>query len=324
MRELLAANKQIMIKNLFIFGNGFDRAHELPTEYSDFQDYLIKIYPQTSEECLIVPNSYIMPDGEERYNDEEVVRFLLLLITQSEAKGERWCDLEDTLGHLDFDACFDDWGIGDDDENEWHTVYRNEDIAANIYGACQMIKQYFSNWIKTISLCHTKPKKEFIDLFQPQDYFWTFNYTKTLECLYGIKDVFHIHGIQGDNNLIFGHGNTADYTDAYMNNHIGAESGLCALQKSLKKDTKSIIDQNKETFKEFGNADVIYSYGFSFSDVDMPYIEELCSLSETQSIVWHMYCYNENDFPIFKRKLVKCGFQGKIVQWELPQQELPL
>lgn len=297
------------MKKLFIIGNGFDIAHNLPTKYSDFQDYLKESYPGASDEYLIVPESFMMPDGDERFNDDEVVGFLLKIISETEATGEAWSDLENTLGRLDFDECFDDWY--DDDENEWHKAYRNEDTASNVFGTVKMIKDYFSDWIETIDISDTELKTKFNHLIDHNnDFFLTFNYTETLEEIYETKNVYHIHGKQGDK-LVFGHGNDLNNYDEYMNRYIGSENHLSELQAVLKKDTKSVISQNKSLFKAFGAVDEIYSYGFSFSDVDMVYIKEICSLSPTENIVWYIHDYDSSKFDAFKEKIIDCGFKGK-------------
>lgn len=85
------------MKKLFIIGNGFDISHGLPTRYCDFQTYLKKEYPEASEDIFTVPEPFIMPDGEEKYNDNEVVGFLLRVITEAEGNDENWCDLEKSL-----------------------------------------------------------------------------------------------------------------------------------------------------------------------------------------------------------------------------------
>lgn len=299
------------MKKLFIIGNGFDVAHKLPTKYSDFQNYLKENYPDASDEYLIVPESFIMLDGGEGYNDDEVVGFLLKIITETEDIGEAWSDLENTLGYLNFDECFDDWNTYDDDDNEWHKVYINEDTAANVSGAVKMIKEYFSDWIETIEIFDTEQKTKFYNLIDHNnDLFLTFNYTKTLEEVYEVKNVYHIHGKQGGK-LIFGHGNDIDYYDEYMNRNIGSENQLSELQMSLKKDTQTIINQNKALFKTLGEVDEIYSYGFSFSDVDMVYIREICSASPTENIVWYINDYDREKFDVFKEKIIGCGFNGK-------------
>lgn len=299
------------MKKLFIIGNGFDVAHKLPTKYSDFHDYLIETYPEASDEYLIVPESFIMQDGDERYNDDEVVGFLLKIITETEATGEAWSDLENTLGRLDFDECFNDWYADDDDDNEWRKANRNEDTAANVSGAVKMIKEYFSDWIETIDIFDTERKIKFYYLIDPSnDLFLTFNYTETLEEVYEAKNVYHIHGKQGGK-VVFGHGNDMDNYDEYMNRNIGSENHLSELQAALKKDTQTVISQNKSLFKAFGEVDEIYSYGFSFSDVDMVYIKEICNASPTENIVWYIHDYNSTKFDVFKEKIIDCGFKGK-------------
>ncbi|WP_419748869.1 bacteriophage abortive infection AbiH family protein [Clostridium perfringens] len=299
------------MKKLFIIGNGFDVAHKLPTRYSDFQEYLIENYPEASDEYLVVPESFLMPDGDRRYNDDEVVGFLLKIITETENTGEAWSDLENTLGRLNFDECFYDWNMYDDNDNEWHKIYRNEDIAANVSGAVKMIKEYFSDWIETIDIFDAEQKIEFHNLIDHNnDLFLTFNYTETLEEVYEAKNVYHIHGKQGDK-LIFGHGNDMDNYDEYMSRNIGSENHLSELQATLKKDTQTVINQNKDLFKAFGAVDEIYSYGFSFSDVDLIYIKEICNTSPTENIVWYINDYDSAKFDVFKEKIIGCGFNGK-------------
>lgn len=304
------------MKKLFIIGNGFDIAHQLPTRYSDFQKYLIENYPEASDEFLVVPEACIMPDGEERYKDNEVVGFLLKIITESEATGEAWSDLEETLGHLEFDECFDDWNWYEDD-NEWHEVYRNEDIAANVYGAVKMIKEYFADWIETIEIWNAEPITNFCRLIDSDnDFFLTFNYTETLEYLYNVKKVYHIHGKQGGE-LVIGHGNNTDIFDDYMKKHIGSENHLSELHAVLRKDTQSIINQNKNLFKEIGKVDAIYSYGFSFSDVDMVYIKELCTVSGTENMIWYINDYDRDNFETITKKLSDSGFKGRTEIFEV-------
>lgn len=303
------------MKRLFIIGNGFDIAHKLKTRYSDFQEYLLREYPNASTEDTWVPESIMMPDGDESYNDDEVVGFLLKIISEAENEGEAWSDLENTLGKLNYEDFFYNWDENEDD-NEWYNVYRNEDIASNIKGAVIMIKEYFSNWINQIEISDAKPIEAFKTLIDNRnDLFLTFNYTMTLEKLYDVKKVFHIHGQQGGE-LIFGHGNSEDYTDYYMSNYIGSENGMSELQYELQKDTSKVIQQHKECFKTLGLVDEIYSYGFSFSEVDLAYIKEICLLP-TKNITWYLNEFDRPRFEEFKAKVKLCGFKGKFNSFSL-------
>lgn len=111
--------------------------------------------------------------------------------------------------------------------------------------------------------------------------------------------------------MVFGHGNNSDNYDEYMSRNIGSENYLSELQDSLRKDTQNVINKNKDIFKAFGEVDEIYSYGFSFSDVDMVYIREICRKSPTENITWYINDYDNEKFDYFKRKIIECGFNGK-------------
>lgn len=301
------------MRRLFIIGNGFDIAHKLKTRYSDFQRYLLKKYPNASPEYGWIPESIMMPDGDESFNDDEVVGFLLKIISEAENEGEAWSDLENTLGKLDYDDFFDSW---DEEDNEWHNVYRNEDIASNIKDAVIMIKNYFSDWINQIEFLDVKPIECFKKMIDNHnDLFLTFNYTMTLEKLYKVKKVFHIHG-QQDDELIFGHGNSEDYYEDYLVNYTGSEYYMSELQHELKKDTSKVIQQHKEYFKTLGLVDEIYSFGFSFSEVDLVYIEEICR-SSTENITWYLNEFDRPKFKEYEDKIRRCGFKGKFDSFSL-------
>lgn len=148
--------------------------------------------------------------------------------------------------------------------------------------------------------------------------FLTFNYTETLEEVYGINEdrVCHIHGKQGEN-ILFGHGNTKDYTDEYMSKNIGSENSLSELDNFLKKDTKQAMKEHKlffdgidDTIKE------VYSIGFSFADVDLIYIKEICRKLSVDA-VWHLNDFNPSDIPMFQTKLRKCGFKGRFATFSV-------
>lgn len=306
------------MKRLFIIGNGFDISHKLKTRYSDFQCYLQKNYPDASFDDVWVPEQIIMPNGNLSYNDDDIVGFLLKIISQAENNGKAWSDLENTLGKLDYDEFFYDWYEYEDD-NEWHMAYTNEDIALNISNVVIMIKKYFSDWIEKIDISSAKPIEAFEKLIdKDNDLFLTFNYTRTLEKLYDAKKVFHIHGQQGGE-LIFGHGNSEDYYDHYIGKYTGSEYHISELQYELKKDTSKVIKQSKDIFQKLCSLDEIYSYGFSFSEVDLVYIKEICSLSSTKNIRWYLNDYDSSKFEEFKDKIKKCGFEGKFDSFSLTQ-----
>lgn len=95
-----------------------------------------------------------------------------------------------------------------------------------------------------------KAKIDFLKLIDEQDLFLTFNYTDTLEKIYKVsKDrICYIHGKQNEE-IYFGHGNTDDKTDYYMENYIESENGLVEIHEQLRKKTKIAL-KNKIHFFE--------------------------------------------------------------------------
>ena len=67
------------MKRLFIIGNGFDRAHNLPTSYWDFRKYILTRYPD-AESYYFIPESTLMPKGDEEYDEAEVAGYIVNII----------------------------------------------------------------------------------------------------------------------------------------------------------------------------------------------------------------------------------------------------
>jgi hypothetical protein len=109
----------------------------------------------------------------------------------------------------------------------------------------------------------------------------------------------------GLSDLIFGHGQEPSKT-----NVIDIVSTALNITK---KPINQCILKNQYFFKKLDNVKNIYSYGFSFGEVDMPYIEKIFdNIGDTSDITWFF-----NDFKIeeartlYERKIRKVGFNGK-------------
>lgn len=305
------------MSKLFIIGNGFDRAHCLATSYDEFRKYLCDTYMDGKSEgdyMPMVPTVTMGPKGEDICDMEEVAKFLVYLISIAEPDGGKWSDLEASLGRLDFDEAFDMLPEELDDDGDidyWKEVYNNEDMASNLYMVVSYVKDLFAEWVDDIDIEMAKAKQGFLNLIEPEDIFLTFNYTETLEKVYGIpKDsICHIHGTQGET-IFFGHGNTEDYTEEYMSKNIGSENSLSELDNFLKKDTKKALKEHESFFDGIDDTiKEVYSIGFSFADVDLIYMREICRKLSVD-VVWHLNGFNPSDIPIFQTKLRECGFKG--------------
>lgn len=310
------------MKSLFLIGNGFDLAHGIKTSYEDFHQYLKAQYPDVNGDEFTMPESTTIPDGSESYDDNEVVSYLLRLISNTERSGEKWSNLENSLGILDFGEFFDrviELEDEDGDPDFWKNMYNTQDVASNLVIPTQRISEFFSDWVNTIKIDERIPYKgDFAALMNKEsDLFLTFNYTKTLEILYHAKNVYHIHGKQGGE-LLFGHGNDTDYYDENMGRYTGAENALQQIQVSLRKDTAKAIINNQDFFKRLLSIDKIYSYGFSFSGVDQIYIKEICKRLPTAEITWYLNDYDsQNQREKYKKVIWSCGFKGQFSTYHI-------
>lgn len=108
------------------------------------------------------------------------------------------------------------------------------------------LEETFQNWIREvqilIKISSIFPKSGLRKLFKEEDaMFFSFNYTKTLEKIYDIKDVTHIHNQVGEK-LIFGHGES---DVSYGADSMLGSSFLADMLMSFKKDTDFPMIKNK-------------------------------------------------------------------------------
>lgn len=305
---------------LFVIGNGFDRAHKLPTSYEDFRQYLLEQYPDSSVDDLIIPEGHPNADADYIYDDIDVVSYILWLV--SNVEGEEWNTLEHSLGFLEYGEIIDSLEMvfdEDGDPDYFKNLYIIEDFTANLIEPTIKIADFFSDWIDTIEIDEVEEIESFSSLIDPeQDRFLTFNYTSTLESVYGAQRICHIHGEQG-NELVFGHGNDEDYTDRYMEDYTGSETALSEIDKLLRKDTMSAISKNKEFFEDLMKepVDEVYSFGFSFSKVDEIYMQEICK-SLSKDVTWYL---NDHSAPEELKKqqevILLSGFRGKFSTYHI-------
>lgn len=122
-----------------------------------------------------------------------------------------------------------------------------------------------------------------------------FDYSETLERIYGVckHNICHIHGIREINYEEQKHKDMVSIGKDYSKLIIGYEEKLLNLKEhnllyndenirnaihiaktGLIKDTNQNIFHEKEFFEDIEKSR--YSVGLSYSDVDMPYVKEIC------------------------------------------------
>ena len=308
--------KELMIKKLFIIGNGFDcYGHGLPTKYSDFRKYLINEYPNYNYDFDGILEPVFMPDGDEQYDNDEIVGSIISLMDN--CVGEEWNDLESSSGTVYVNSILEknegyinevDW---DDEDNDIrHTVYSNEDVSNSISGGFIQLKKYFEDWAfdELTNLDFSNVKKLKKPSFK-NSFFLNFNYTNTLEELYHVpeQNVCHIHGYVNnkDSDILFGHGEDENVED--FGNYLGVEDAFNSLLQGLRKDTNAAIKRNALFWKKLKGVTKIYSYGFSFSNVDMCYIDEISKQVNPNKVRWY---FNSFDWKNNKANIEKIRSRG--------------
>ena len=285
------------MNKLYIIGNGFDRFHDLPTGYNNYAQWLERT------------GSEVLDEINETFGD---------------CDSNWWNDFEQNLASVNTieyanniaQEHVPDFASDEFHDSDWYEAeYEVEEKLSEVYSD---IQNSFTEWVSQIDLTACHPK---INLDEENSVFLTFNYTDTLERVYHIESskVFHIHGRAsiGDN-LMLGHGK--DYEQLEAENpephdedveyyEIRAFEGALQGVVKKKKPIGEIIKRYQVLFDRMANIEEIIILGFSFSDVDMPYLDKICKSINIQSVHWIASAYNKSD----KAKQINF-FKGKGIQ----------
>lgn len=259
-----------MLKRLVVIGNGFDRAHNLPTEYSDFMKQL------TEEHAKF-------------YNT----------ICQYIPEDSLWASFEEALAELDDEQLKDEnscYLLGYGDENWRDSAHHDfQYMIGEALSFASEIAQYFSKWITDIDTCVSPIMPAYI--VDKDNLYLSFNYTDTLEKVYNIptENILYIHGkaVRGDK-LIVGHHHddlvkdepelefeSEEERQLYYEHYdedvrVTEANGIIkSYFKDTYKDTASIIQLNRQFFDSLSTIEEIYIYGHSLSSIDMDYFNEI-------------------------------------------------
>lgn len=277
---------------LYIIGNGFDLWHGLPTGYDRFYAF--------AKEML---------DELENYYSFDV------------AHVGPWRDFEKSLG------CFD-W-------LQFYEAHNHIDVASEsfrpseVYGLeddlteqadhhVEAIRESFREWVEGIDISVAEKKLAF-----PQDAsFITFNYTPTLQTIYGISDerVFHVHGRADKfDDLIFGHGGTMEEApeldengDSNRTMFSDAEGAAKYPFYALQKPVSEVLEKNRNLFDSVAHVSEIIVVGHSLNKIDLPYFGKLAACAPNAR--WLVCCYKEADEVHHVEELVNCGVRRESIR----------
>ncbi|AZK47502.1 bacteriophage abortive infection AbiH family protein [Paenibacillus lentus] len=292
---------------LFVIGNGFDREHELATNYWNFRAYLKKVDPSFLH-CF-----------EEHYDiypkrDEETKKKML------------WNDLEANLANIDEDDIVEqavsiDMGLESGDigiEDTLHQYFLDE------YKYIDQLAIHLKRWVRSIRIRDVQPRTTLINNFNDAIYI-TFNYTAVLETVYKVSEnnIIHIHGSlrRRDDDPALGHGNIKRIENIQEKRKKAEkifdekEISICRVVEQYYKQTYKNVNKFTYKLQSLNDKDIdeIIILGHSLAGVDIPYFEYIDILTK-QKCNWTVYYYCENEQHRMFNSLIKCGVDAEKIE----------
>lgn len=297
------------MSTLYLFGNGFDLAHGIQTPYYAFRKHLAEHHEDFL--CRFEAQYHIQPldDSEPWYTEKTQEAW------DNRVYKNLWKTFEEDMGKPDVDGMYDfavslNEGMPSDGVVDTLDEYWREE-----YGFSANLQKYVLEWLLSTvdtSKCVCR-KKSLVNA--NSDFYINFNYTDTLERVYGITNVLHIHGgipSCSDTPPIMGHGNkilidqnraqAKQYHEDSIEWAHSIYKAIANFAQSLYKDTDLIIKRNEPFFSSLSSIDQVITFGLSFGDVDIPYLERILHEINPQT-KWFVYYHTPED-----KERLKCVF----------------
>lgn len=275
-----------MTDTLYIIGNGFDLHHGLKTAYSDFRDNFVK-------------------KGFRLWN------ILYDVYGDIITKDMWWSNFEEMLGCIDYLNLIKS---------------RNGEALGNIKVRNLLngsLPPLFGKWIKDMNCLVQIDNSLCID---PNALFFSFNYTLLLEQSYHVKDenIWHIHdSIKNVDNIVVGHDSDERKLFAdYLKYKEGKEPFRMDVAENIRKEaikgaknvTNRIFLHKEDFFRLYSNIKHYISMGFSFNDIDLPYINMIMKVnSNIDKADWTLYCYKDGEYERMANQLLSIGIRRESI-----------
>lgn len=252
---------------LFIIGNGFDIHHGVNSRYTDFAEWL---------------------KGVDRGVFNAVEEFIPTYIDSEGKQLNAWSDLENNLANFDTDQLMDygdnflpsygadDWSDAGHHDHEYELERVISTVSVKLH-------ERFVEWLRTLAI----PTATLfpVTVVDPHGKFLNFNYTPTLQWIYGATDVLHIHGSLLDeaSEIVLGHGWEPESREK-LASHINEDTdtrvagGYKLIDDYFNetfKPTEKIIERNRAFFESLHDVTEVFVLGHGMAEVDRLYYFEI-------------------------------------------------
>lgn len=302
MLDVLRKTK-ILPTTLYIIGNGFDLWHGIPSGLGDFKEYV-------------------------QDTDKDVYREVEAYLPA----GENWNGLERALADLDADVLIENLGhfmasYGDEDwSDSGHHDFQYE-VENVVDRLSKELQAHFADWVRSLPIPSYDTARQRISILDRQALFLSFNYTSTLNTVYGVdpRHVLFIHGCaaQPGEKLILGHAwNPSSRRSLNDRQDIGeidtrlmeANDIIDDYFSATFKNSAEIIVQNASFFQSPVPVEQVIVLGHSLSDVDAVYFQALLAQSHVAQARWVIAVRNMEEWPDKQLLLAELGVSpGKAI-----------
>ncbi len=288
------------MSKLYIIGNGFDLHHGLRSRYFNFKEFV----------------------------EEKNSELFEMLQTYFEAEFF-WSDFEAALAELNTDEIINECSdylvsySSDEFRSRDNHVYSQE-VESRIKVITVVLRAVFTRWILSIET--PENPDVLLDLDRGSQYL-NFNYTGTLQKLYGIQgdQIKYIHNqaVNNDSELILGHGKSLNGivslnanldADSYEYRTVQGNRLLDEYFVQMSKPTSQILRDIEGYFKSLNYIKEIYVLGHSLSLVDLPYFEKIIE-SVGPDTMWTVSYYNNEQLEHHQGVMRELGVADDCVKF---------
>lgn len=311
------------MRTLYIVGNGFDIAHGINTPYADFRKFLEVNAPDFLADFESMYDIIPLDPDDWRYTEERQKNW------DKWVQKILWRNFEDSIGLPDVDSMYSEAEAQVDGMPERGVKDTLDYFWKERYKFSENLQTYVLQWIQSIDISGVTCKKKCLEN-DNEDFFLSFNYTETLEKIYGVRKVLHIHGgipTCTSELPIMGHGNQFLIEDnlrkakQYLAEGIewsaSIHEAIAQYAQSIYKDTDKIIQDHDEFFSSLDSIDQIICIGISFGDVDIPYLERI-EKSIRKDVKWLVYYYDKDGKERLKNVFGITGISRRYETYFIP------